>query len=267
MFPAFPNLNGMNGASVYSIYFSNMNRIRELIKKLLEPYPVLFNLARRVHGWMYQRIDFLRHLVMMPIARPLYRRYYRNHWERAGSVSLKQDLGLGFLDPRGRHTKQTEFITGEIEALNPRTILEVGCGYGRLLKRLGNILPGIFLCGYDISSAKLSNARIYLGQQCPPLVQGDGRFGLPFKDNAFEIVYTCNVLVHVPPPFDMAIRRELFRVASRYIVHVESTGTGMHKFGYDNATIYRSMGCDVEEYPYPLEQSYSNPVQYIVVER
>ena len=235
-----------------------MNRIRGRVKKLLKPYPTLWRLGRRM--------EVLGHRILKPVIRPWYVRHYRTYWERDGVSMLERHQAMGFLHQGGLSEQQAEFMVEQMVVFAPRRILEFGCGYGRLLKPLSDHLNDALICGYDISRSNLINARAYLSRSPVALVQGDGRFGLPFKDNAFDVVFTFFVLVHIPPPFDMAVRREFLRVAAQHVVHVESIGQGINTFGYDNAAIYRSMGCAVEERSFPLGQDERNPMQYIVVQ-
>lgn len=240
-------------------------RVKTTLKRLLEPHPSIFNLLRRIHRFFYQLLDRIRHRVLMPLWNSAYRARYREHWEWAGSVSLEQDLASGYLEPGGRSERQAEFLIEQIASLSPDSVLEFGCGYGRLLRPLSLELPHLLLAGYDISSTKLANARTYLGERNVPLVMGDGRFGLPFRDDSFDLVYTWGVLMHIPPPMDQEVRKELSRVAKNYILHIEGTRAGMRKFGHDNASRYGELGLLVEKREFTPEQTYGNPIQFIVV--
>ncbi|MCC6413183.1 MAG: class I SAM-dependent methyltransferase [Saprospiraceae bacterium] len=49
-------------------------------------------------------------------------------------------------------------ILQKMVALNPGTVLEVGCGTGRNLKRLAGLMPDVQLVGVDVSSDMLKRA-------------------------------------------------------------------------------------------------------------
>lgn len=49
-------------------------------------------------------------------------------------------------------------ILQKIAALHPKTVLEVGCGTGRNLKRLGALMPEVNLVGVDVSPDMLRRA-------------------------------------------------------------------------------------------------------------
>jgi glycogen synthase len=75
----------------------------------------------------------------------------------------------------------------------PMTILDVGCGPGRLLAPLARSHQ---VTGSDISPEMLEEAR----RRCPPdvrLVEADAR-KLPFPDHSFDAVIALDLLPHLP---------------------------------------------------------------------
>lgn len=106
----------------------------------------------------------------------------------------------------------------------PLRVLEFGCGFGRHLRYLHPI-SGLEVYGCDQSPAMLSVARSLLLPRYPEL---EGRLlevgpedRLPYSEGFFDIVYTVSVLIHVCPE-DLYHRvRELRRVASDTVLHLE----------------------------------------------
>ena len=91
--------------------------------------------------------------------------------------------------PLRRHTD----VLRETVALAGRSVLEVGCGAGRLLGWLAR--EGALPIGLDPGLAQLAQARA----QAPavPLVAGRGE-ALPFASGRFDLVLFFNSLHHVP---------------------------------------------------------------------
>ena len=91
--------------------------------------------------------------------------------------------------PFRRHTD----VLRETVALGGRSVLEVGCGAGRLLGWLA--LEGAAPIGLDPGVGQLAQARV----QAPsvPLVAGRGE-ALPFASGSFDLVLFFNSLHHVP---------------------------------------------------------------------
>lgn len=98
-------------------------------------------------------------------------------------------------------------------------ILDVGCGKGYLLYEFMRAVPGVQVCGIDISSYALVHAK---EEARPFLLQANAR-QLPFADHSFDLVLSLNT-VHNLPCYDMvAALKEIERVGRRdkYVV-VES---------------------------------------------
>lgn len=84
-------------------------------------------------------------------------------------------------------------------------VLDVGCG------RIGlrALEPNL-----DITGVDLAERPEYPG----PLVRADAAAGLPFEDDAFDLVYCSSVIEHVPPPRREAFAAEIRRVGKGWFV-------------------------------------------------
>ena len=139
-----------------------------------------------------------------------------------------------------------EWIAGRLASYRPRSILEVGCGYGKLLRELRRRLD-VPMVGLDFSPTQLEQARHYLGHDDGiELLLGRGE-QLPFPDGSFDMVVTSAVILHNPPPVAERIRREILRVARRYTAHNEETSVSYNRYGYDTAGWYLDRGIELAE--------------------
>jgi len=75
------------------------------------------------------------------------------------------------------------------------SVLEVACGRGGFVRELAN--SGARVTGCDFSSAALHATRSKLGANAAALVQGDAQ-NLPFADNSFDVVVSCETIEHLP---------------------------------------------------------------------
>lgn len=96
-----------------------------------------------------------------------------------------------------------------LRASGTSTVLDVGCGPGRLLRALREQLPGACVAGVDLSPFMLERAK----RQAPvaDLVHADAT-ALPWPDGSFDAVTACHVLGHVPETASRAIAAEAERV-------------------------------------------------------
>jgi SAM-dependent methyltransferase len=165
----------------------------------------------------------------------------RLYWNlRGGSDYFREQEGQ-----RAR-TLRAEWMAERIAAYHPESILEVGCGYGKLLGALRHRLD-VPLVGIDFSTTQIDHARRFLvGQDEIELLLGCGQ-QLPFPDRSFDMVVTSAVILHNPPPSAERMRREIVRVARRFAAHNEETGLSYNRFGYDTAAWYRRHGIVVAE--------------------
>ena len=192
----------------------------------------------------------------------VYAKNPRGYWEQRGLLYFEQEKDE--LDLHGTVGKRADFLAGEIRKLEVRTVLEVGCGYGAILKPLADLELDT-LVGCDFSTTQLGKAQEYLWDKKGRLVYADVTKGLPFEDNSFDLVFTSGVIMHIPPPQDIKAREEIIRVSRKYVMHNESLTPVSHKFGYDNERYYRERGYTVIESkmnPYKADEN----MQFIIVE-
>lgn len=193
--------------------------------------------------------------------RMLFYRDIRRYWEKRGGERYFKEQ-----ESRADRGATSRFLAEEISRLGGNTILEVGCGYGKILKSLREHTCAA-LTGIDFSSSQLEKARECLaGLNDITLVKGDGE-RLPFPDNSFDVVFTSNVILHNPPKKADNMRREILRVAKKYVVHKEDTDTNFSRYGYDHAEIYKKMGLKVLRAEKVGHAADADITQFTVVEK
>ena len=117
----------------------------------------------------------------------------------------------------------------EIQAYPSCRILEIGCGRGEFAIWLSQQRPDFSIVGLDFSEAAVEIARASTkGIQSPPeFIQGDAE-SLPFGNDAFDLIISCECMEHVPHPRQMA--KEISRVlkpGGRYCLTTENNLNGM----------------------------------------
>jgi len=94
-------------------------------------------------------------------------------------------------------------------------VLEVGCNLGanlRWIERAGG--PGA-VCGVDVNLHALGRLRRAAPAARPVAAAA---LGLPFRDRAFDLVFTVGVLIHQPPAALPAVMAEIVRCSRRFVI-------------------------------------------------
>jgi SAM-dependent methyltransferase len=223
---------------------------------LAQPSPVSLPLPFRAFlAWRRRGVRYAWHKTLRKtIGRwPAWKRHLlyarpRDYWTlRGGDDYFREQEG------QPERTARAEWIADRIASYRPESILEVGCGYGKLLRALRARLD-VPLVGVDFSPTQLAHARGYLaGLAGIEVVLASGT-ALPFFDGGFDMVVTSAVILHSPPAAAERIRCEIIRVARRFTAHNEETGTSYNRYGYDTAAWYRAQGITLmESRPIPGE--------------
>ena len=101
----------------------------------------------------------------------------------------------------------------------PRSVLEVGANVGLNLQALSGLTSAELHALEPNASARTALAESGILPR-DHIYDGFGD-ALPLADGCVELALTCGVLIHVAPERLLATYRELYRVASRYLVTIE----------------------------------------------
>ncbi len=89
------------------------------------------------------------------------------------------------------------------------SILDVGCAKGFMLHDFRQIIPGIKVCGIDVSSYAINNAV----KEIKPFVKVANAKVLPFEDKSFDLVISINTIHNLSLPECEQALREIERVS------------------------------------------------------
>ena len=144
-------------------------------------------------------------------------------WQRHGGLGWQKEVDAR-RSWQPHYAQQEAFLRNLFIGLPPVRALDFGCGYGRHLNYLRRI-PGLEIHGCDMSPTMLEGAAAYLDD--PEFVKErvhriQPRARLPFPDGYFDVVFTSEVLIHVEAEDLKVLLRELWRVSSRMVFHIEN---------------------------------------------
>lgn len=140
--------------------------------------------------------------------------------------SEAQGIAHGILhhEPRDRHhtrnpvartlyDRYLRSVTEMVQRLEPRTVLEVGCGAGHFAEALRTALPEARIVGVDLSERMVREARKHV----PGIeFQVASAYDLPFEGGSFDLVVGAELLETLHDP--QKALREIVRVTHRHVL-------------------------------------------------
>jgi SAM-dependent methyltransferase len=147
------------------------------------------------------------------------------------------------------HRLQQSFLVDVIKlsALPVRSILEIGCGYGRITKILAAAFPNCRITALDLSEDQLANARRYCGDSKDIVFQQyDLYSGQPLPADNFDLAIAVEVFLHHP---DQAVRGFIKRVLdhAQYLASIDwceewQTPVSHHVWIHNYREFYKDAG-------------------------
>src|SRR5882724_3430645 len=174
------------------------------------------------------------------------------YWIARGRNYLHESL------PQQFHRLQEKFLIDVLRAgqIPLGSILEIGCGFGRITRLLAEFFPDTKITALDLSPEQLENAKGYCGEQ--PNVsfqQYDFYSGEPFPGTGYDAVLAVEVFMHHPR---LVVRclSETFATISQHIINIDWSEdwpwkTAEHVWVHDYSKVYREAGLQCATFVLP----------------
>ena len=154
----------------------------------------------------------------MPLSDPevTYPAWYVRRWHflPEGYLSRRSaagyDLVIRRLYNQGFESRVVQTVVSRLKRVSPSSLVEIGCGPGRLLQAASAAGVANSRVGMDLSPYLLERARKRLGRSAR-LVHGDG-LAIPSEDAAFDVSVASHYIGHLPARMRSAAAAELARV-------------------------------------------------------
>jgi ubiquinone/menaquinone biosynthesis C-methylase UbiE len=170
---------------------SSKNPIDRIIRPILRTV-----VPKPQRDWLRGRVNTLRDRVSTPVGNDTYEQLYESH---AKQVWIDQVIGEGDFELIGR----IELDLLKMEGLQPEhTLVDLGCGIGRLAVHVIPTLIGGSYIGIDISQTMLKRAQARIAQAVPNppcrvtwLKQTTSQFTLP--ESSVDMMCAFSVFTHM----------------------------------------------------------------------
>ncbi|HKZ42278.1 MAG TPA: class I SAM-dependent methyltransferase [Candidatus Hodarchaeales archaeon] len=157
----------------------------------------------------------------------------REFWQRWGETFVDEPM-------QRKIYKEHHWIIKKLKEQNPKTILEVGCGFGRNIRFIAENYPlnkdtgsdqRLEIVGADFSDSMLTSAGRFLKgldqSRLKITTKKTDVTNLPFKESSFDTVLSHGVLMHIKPDDIKKAVAEMVRVARKYIILIEQNDNSM----------------------------------------
>jgi len=197
----------------------------------------------------------LRRLIPKPVRDLLRRLRDRMRRRRYRPERFWTEAGKDYMDrwpPVGRRSE--ELIVRVLRECGVRSLLDVGCGYGRYLRAVREAVVLDRLCGIDISPTQIEHARDYLRDFDDIELSVGPATALPFEDDSFDALHTYGLMIHLCAKDVDVFFEETRRVGRRWGFFLESSTNRdrshlnpPHYFAHDYPAAFARHRLHVEE--------------------
>ncbi|WP_116106139.1 methyltransferase domain-containing protein [Lewinella sp. IMCC34191] len=158
-------------------------------------------------------------------------------WKNIAGYHEHLDVDLQKEDVKTR----TQWLASEINAYQPDSVLELGCGGGRNLYFIQQANPDCNLYGVEINPAAVQVAQNLLGPNFKLL--SSSIYDLEaIETDSVDVVFTSGVLMHISGDKLPEITANIKRIARKAIIHYELHGPShtfdFHRYPRDYGKLY-----------------------------
>lgn len=142
------------------------------------------------------------------------------YWKEHGGLEWKHKVDKRVHQPH--YVNQLTLLSSvfkDIEVEGKR-VLEVGCGFGRILNYLEDNF-GVLADGLDQSESMLDTAKT-CGIDSKRLVCANIR-DLPKRVKRYDVIYTCEALIHVHPYHLLSVLEVMLKKTNSVVVNIETS--------------------------------------------
>lgn len=154
------------------------------------------------------------------------------YWQLAGKT-YEHDASLV------EYEHQERVLTEVLNEIAFESVLEVGCGFGRVGALMNKMFP-VQYTGVDISAHQIAAAN----KRIPEGTFWQGMFQDFPETETYDLVIAVEVLMHIPPEDIGQVIEKMHRLSNRYVLSCDSDEVGAtnyhwFNFPHDYRALYR----------------------------
>lgn len=150
--------------------------------------------------------------------------YHPNeYWEKRGKVYLKEHV------PDKFYYQQEKELVNYLKGINFDSVLEVGCGFGRITHTILSNFPEKKYVAIDLSEDQINNAKkLCKDFENIEFIQSTIQ---DFKTtDKFDLVLGAEVLLHVPSDEIVPVIKKLVGHSNHHIINIDFNSKNIPKF-------------------------------------
>lgn len=141
--------------------------------------------------------------------------YYQHNKEEYRNYIKKYPPG------HNQNVAVIEMLLKKLKRLRFRNVIEIGCGYGLMIREVMDAFKPRYCVGIDLSEDQINEALRYLAGYNISLALTDI---INYTDYVkYELVFCSTVLSHIPPQYIEEAVKNVCKISKRHIVIVEPT--------------------------------------------
>jgi len=176
------------------------------------------------------------------------------YWEKRGKKYIQESENED-------HRIQEQYLVDYLKKIKFDSMLEAGCGFGRITKIMSDNFNINKHSAFDLSINQINNAKSLCEQKVHFKVSTINKYSDSMK---YDIVLCVDVLLHIKPNNIQEIIEKLMSHSKKYFIHIDphilnnsepGVNSKTHAFRHNYEKIYSSMGLKFEKIPITKEQS------------
>jgi SAM-dependent methyltransferase len=191
-----------------------------------------------------------------------------------GNLNLEKywvDRSVGYKEEFNKHNfflnryfkLQEEILLNLLKTeIDFNSVLEVGCGFGRITKLITEEFPKVErITAIDISPAQIENAKKYVNNDKVKFLCGKIQ-DLNIHSENYDLVLASEVLMHINFTDICPVIEQLVRISKKNIINLDwyRQTSGIESLGYcfahDYESLYKKYGCKVDVVDIPRQSIY-----------